>query len=665
MKKTIGIDLGHCETAAGYLEPVKGNSKKEYEVAKLKLDSSKDPICHTQIILSYKQMEWLSGKTKPMFGDLQKLEEEHGEIQVGSDLSAFLEEGELFLYFKRPPKDFNTVIAGSKAAKQYGITHGLLMACFIYKVIQNLLKYNDTQFSKNDRKDMRLLVGCPSTADWTDARAQNEYARLVSRATGVDDVQIIPESRAAMFSSMENKNHAISAVRGAVVFDFGSSTADCTYMWMGRDMLEFSWTLGAYEIERQMTHSFLFQCIQENGEFEPTERSMTEIENDLRRTKERFYIGGFGTKKKPIIVSFEDKAETDGSTKDMVIAIGSEYMDKITCQMPVSIRRDSKNLETKPWRQLCREFFLEAKKRIMIDAKYPIDSIVLTGGASRMGFIQELCKEVFEDNKIFVEENPSYTVSNGLAWVAVSDAKFGDCIEEVKRIISEDPICGIDKLKADVGDAAFNALRSIVEKNAKMWQEAPNTTYNDLNEIFQGIPADSETKKQIEAVCRKAIDGWKNNLSAVIMKAVNKQVKELYSEEVAKGLLLSDDIWRDLQFDNIGIDVNVANIIDKIHLTPFIASVLSFLGLFGSKLSEIARNYREKKMQEVRTAEQKKEDVQKVMRQVDTGKSECLKGCFTEFETFAGKYDAMMDALLKDLFEVVMLKKFKYGNRGR
>ena len=179
MYRTIGIDLGHCETTSSYpCQPIPGNDR--YEVMRLS-EQGKDQVITTQLILTDDQMRRLTHKDSWSFELLQSL----GRIRIGNDLPGCVPDGERFCYFKVPPKDFGKPCCSSEAARQSGLTHGAVMACFAHVLVNNLISCNDTELSATDRKWIDLLVGCPATDDWTGKEAMDAYARLIHKATGV------------------------------------------------------------------------------------------------------------------------------------------------------------------------------------------------------------------------------------------------------------------------------------------------------------------------------------------------------------------------------------------------------------------------------------------------------------------------------------------------
>ena len=685
-RKTIGIDLGHCETTAAYPRAV-GADGISHEVLRLAVQG-KDQVISTQIILTYAQMEKLADALRPDYQLLRTL----GDIRIGSGLPAYVEDGEKFAYFKVPPSQFDKTI-GDKRSQAVGLTHGKVMACFVYALVNNILKYNVGDLSDYDRADVDLLVGCPTTEDWTKEETQRAYAELVQRATQVHAVHIVPESRAAMFSSVESKQQTVSAIEGAVVFDFGSSTADCTYMLLGRRVEEFSWELGASKIEETMMRYAYRKAVEEHGPFTPDEKSLVETADLMRTNKESYYNGSFGQKKgQTVYCDFVDAA--DGSERGAKVRVDDEFMDEVTNRMSMGILCDSTTEKAGTWRGLCREFFLEAKSRIG-SASYtvredgkekrvrcPIGTVVLTGGASKMNFVYELCGEAFPDATILREQNPSHTVSNGLGWVAVSDENVERCRQEAREELAANGKCGVDALRASLSDALFGRICAIAEERTRAWAERPeeNLTLRTLQEDLREYTSSEKVRAELEQIWREKMERWKTRLSEAMEGAVNRQVKRLYSEEVARGLMIPNDVWEQLQSGSLSASgIDVGKMLDKLDVSGLaaqlaaialqmiiwaVAAVLAFETFGVSVLvAWVLDKVTESVVKDTDLDKPRKKKVRmdvagKVGDELKKNKKELLKDFDEDLEEQTADYAGIVDGILTAAFEVVTLKRF-------
>ena len=691
----IGIDLGHCETAAAFPRRLDHNNR--YEVRRL-VSENKDQVISTQIILTGDQMQKLAGIRRPSYEDLCLL----GEIKIGNKLSAYIPNGEKFCYFKVPPKEFDSPCGNSEAAKQSELTHGQVMACFLFALVNNLFKYNREDLSMFDREQTVLLIGCPSTQDWISEEAMQDYADLAKRAVNVREVKMIPESRAAMFSSVENEKNQISAVRGAVVFDFGSSTADCTYMLLGRKMMEFSWTLGASEIERQMALAAYQSVVESHGPFQVKMTSFADREDDLRAVKEKYYDHGFGPDGYDWVASFVDR---DDKKVRQLITIDEKFMNQIVEENPIQVLCDSKTFKNGTWASLCRAFFEEAKQQIssatyMISdgkgekapQKCELESVVLTGGASRMDFIAQLCREVFPDENIKIrrEDNPSHTVSNGLGWVAVSEDRLPSCMENAKKEVTDDPACQIEALCTRLLDVVYEKISEIVESETRKWAETPgdDLTARDLQNSMESYLNSEAEQKELLLICEKEIDDWKNKLSQAVEAAVNHQVEQLYAESVAKGLTIPNDIWKQLQSGVLSLhEIDTSKILEGIDMAGIgaqVGKILAQIAMWAIAVvlagptggwSLVVAWIGDMLVGDIKDVNPDEKRSQKIRRKVAdriTGelpklkcKTKVMKAFRENLESQTENFETILDDTLKTAFEVVMLKRFEIREEAK
>lgn len=687
--KTICIDLGHCETTAAYPEQLAANDAdtvRNHAVRRLNT-KDKDQVISTQIILTAEQMEKLSGHLRPDYQLIRSL----GDIQIGNGLPAEVPNGEKFSYFKTPPEGFDTPCRDSPLVKACGITHGMVMACFAAALVSSILKHNDS-LSESDREELDLLVGCPTTSDWMSDDAQRAYADLVQTATNVHDVRIIPESRAAMFSSVENGRGTVSAMNGAVVFDFGSSTTDCTYMLLGRKMMEFSWTLGASEIERQMVWCAYEKAKAKKGVFPAATESIVENLDLLRMAKENYYNGSFGSKGHCVNSDFVNAAS--GDLVESSVRVNDEFMKQVTGEKTFGVLRDSTTLASDTWQGHCTAFFQEAHDRIT-QASYtikedgveksvpcPIRTIVLTGGASKMGFIDKLCRKVFPDVDIIKEKNPSHTVSNGLGWVAVADENVMSCKEAAKREVESNKACGAGVLRERISEALFQRIYDSAVQRTQAWANDPaeELPVRKLQDDLTAYVASAEVQADLRSVCQEQLDGWKEELSSAMKEAVNRQVKRIYSDEVAAGMVIPSDIWAELQSGALSVDtIDVSKSLGKIDLSGIalkvgkfliqavIWSVAAALALSTFGLSVLAAwlldsfteyAMTDKDLDKPRNKKTRAKVAKDIRPKLVESKKEILAQFSESLTEQTNSYSNIVEATLAKAFEIVTLKRF-------
>ena len=81
--------------------------------------------------------------------------------------------------------------------------------------------------------------------------------------------------------------------------------------------------------------------------------------------------------------------------------------------------------------------------------------VILTGGASRMHFFQELCRSQFPSSRIIISDNPEYDISRGLVFVGSVDENMTACLQDIRSYVESDAVEEI------IGSAVPELVRSI------------------------------------------------------------------------------------------------------------------------------------------------------------------------------------------------------------
>lgn len=561
----IGVDLGHCETCAA-ISNAFGDNK--YEVKRLNVDQH-DNLMPTQLMLTNEQMRKLKGVANPDAAFLASL----GEIKIGDKLPLLDEQddGEVFAYFKACPDQFNEPYGSGSVSKACGITRGQLLACFAYTLISNIIRYNPDKFQGVSLKEIGLMVGCPTTEKWTSPQNRAKYAALIGRASGVKMVKIEPESRAALFSAVEGEDKTVSAKDGVLVFDFGSSTADCTYMKLGDKCLEFSWDLGAVWIERTMVTLGIRKGMQA-GAFSsvPNDLKIRNEVNTFRRIKESYFSGEYGKMGKSFIICDEH-----------MVKVNDDYINSVINE-PIVINCNGKSrTKTGSWRELCRGFF-ETAQKMLTEFDTDAECIVITGGASHMRFIYDCCREVFSNipaEKIYIEDNPSFTVSTGLEWINISNEGYDKCVQNAQRAVMQNTSTNTSSLKGKIAKETSDYLKPQLQRILEAWQSKPDPlTRRMLSNDIQSFLNSPSTKKKNEEISQKALNNWKYELSKKMLSAVENEIKNIYSDSVARGLEIPDTLWNKLQSANSNTSKTIEGLIGSMKIDNAVVEGLKTLG---------------------------------------------------------------------------------------
>lgn len=568
----LGSDIGHCETAVSAIDLDNQNNP----VKLLNLDGNHCDVIPTAISLSAEQIRQL-GKAERVD---TKLLDKLGEIRIGYGAKHQIKEneGEYFVYFKRCPAEFGEKIGQSAAAKESGLTCGKLMAAFLYQLIKNIRSFNTGVIGPEDELIWR--IGCPSSAAWTDTSA---YAKLAHLATGIDKVSVVPESRAAMFSAVSSGNTAISAQEGVMVFDFGSSTADSTYMLLGCKIQEYSWNLGASRIEEQLLTNAHIEAIGQDRTAKPKEQDS--MLRSLRMAKEEFYQNGGES---DLNCKFTC---SDGTVKRITVDVKKDTMDQVTAINEIQIRADGKSIKKGSWRALCTAF-MQKGRDFLLNNELPCKTVILTGGASHMDFIYQIAVGVFGKDVIIVrDENPSYCVAKGLGWVAVADDRRGACIEDAKKQLMDAGKWKYGLLEEAVQKKIYGYIAPHIVKATTNWGNLSGRhSARELEEmISEEVSKATNTSEggDLQKQVRGELEAWINQFVESATSAINNQAGKVFSESAAEGLLVDKKIFERLDGSSISFDMNLTSITEQLDLSSVINKVVQVVANVGITLAVV------------------------------------------------------------------------------
>ncbi|MCD7949129.1 MAG: hypothetical protein LUG12_02545 [Erysipelotrichaceae bacterium] len=184
MTKTICLEYGYYKSSATLL--LNNTKTGKNKAIKLYLNNN-DQIIPTQIMLTYSQINKLKGHHQLDYDFLMTL----GEMKIGDHLKTN-ESSKIFSHFRLPPKYFDTLYDKSDLIIQNNnITRGMIMACFVFALVNNIFKYNSDYLKEDDRKDLTILIGSLADHHWGSEEAVEKYRDLIRKATGIDHVELI------------------------------------------------------------------------------------------------------------------------------------------------------------------------------------------------------------------------------------------------------------------------------------------------------------------------------------------------------------------------------------------------------------------------------------------------------------------------------------------
>ena len=367
----IGIDFGHGETTASFYST---NSTKGTVERLHILDGQTPESCKVESAVC-------RNKT--------------GDWQFAKDIRDYALP-DFTLHFKAP---MNEITPKNKEA------FGAFVKLVFEHIMQNqcFLNYNPVTGERN----FEIYVACPSGWGEEDANQIQEYKKFVSGIIPVD--WIIKESDAAYFKFKAEKDFSDSSV---LVIDIGSSTIDFTaYDANASEPSTGGKKHGASAVENLIykylvEHDAGFNKAKQNAEAKCVADNLNwrnAVVHYVKSQKEDFYTHKFIT----MCLDLSNKAICHG-VSGRTLGEDGYHISKEQLENEILV----------PYRQPLLQDLNDEKLRLEKEQIGVPKVIVLTGGASRMPWLQKLVKDVFTESKVYRDSEPSYVVSDGVAYYA-------------------------------------------------------------------------------------------------------------------------------------------------------------------------------------------------------------------------------------------------------
>ncbi|NJL09897.1 MAG: hypothetical protein HC908_06060 [Calothrix sp. SM1_7_51] len=175
--------------------------------------------------------------------------------------------------------------------------------------------------------------------------------------------------------------------------------------------------------------------------------------------------------------------------------------------------------------------------------------ILLTGGASRMNFVKEICQQVFPEASVKSDNTPEFCIARGLArWgrIEIKTSQFSKdieifCSDKIKPTVASQ----IDFLYDAISTVLADKIISIIKHNFDLWKSRKHLTINNMKSAI-----DSDIKYSLEEKNLSELFGEKIKLM------LNKISKDLRNEIKALELQYSIPIGKlgeSFDFKNIAV----------------------------------------------------------------------------------------------------------------
>lgn len=253
-----------------------------------------------------------------------------------------------------------------------------------------------------------------------------EYKNFISSIIPLD--WVIPDSMAVYFKfKTETESKDNFSVSSALVINIDSRSIDFTaYNEKGKQSLLKAYDHGDSAIENLIykyfeEHDEDFNKAKEEGE------ALCSCENLDWRNAVIHYI-------KEQIKDFYDL-----EFFDLLLDLSNRsicYSSKRRVFDACEISKKQLDEILAPYRQTLLQDMNDVKQRLAMGKNGIPEIVILTGESSRMPWLQRLVTDVFSDSQVFRDSDPSYVVSDGLAYYGTGIHKMKSAIENLKTSIA-------------------------------------------------------------------------------------------------------------------------------------------------------------------------------------------------------------------------------------
>lgn len=337
----------------------------------------------------------------------------------------------------------------------------------------------------------------------------------MAEKAGLPIAGVTKESRAAFVKAQQDTTSGIgrNVDKGAIVFDMGSSTLDFTYMNKNLpNLIDNGYNCGASRVEKLI----FSQKEKESDAIKLFEKKYPKLIDYLlfesRKVKEQVYFDPSLKVKKTI--NFEDFIDDDELEDERFkLAFQPGELNEML--------RESGYLKE------IEDAMVDYKNKFIPNQK--IYGVFLTGGASRMDFIKSLVSRCWNvpEEKVYRDQDPSLTISQGVAEVARMDLRTGgmdDSIEEaIDQLMDSDDLYNdfVDNFGYYLWDKVTDEVAGIIN----YWKDSDeNYSINDL-------------KNGISNAVEEAVKEEAGQASGFIANAIVEHTKEIQAmvDDIVKG----------------------------------------------------------------------------------------------------------------------------------
>lgn len=381
----------------------------------------------------------------------------------------------------------------------------------------------------NAIEEAAFFVGCPS--GWNEEE-RDRYRQLFEQA-GCKNVTIVSESRAAFMFAREAGEIGMpqsDLEMPALIVDAGSSTTDFTFIdqLRVRRVFDFGLTrLGGGLIDRMLLELNLERSPargQLRAVLDKCPQYAARCELEARKVKEMYFRQLDHAAQGEFCVPCESSVKIYYQDPPLTLDIGCTRRD-----MRAILERELPELDGKSYLQAYRDSLKQARQQI---AGTRLGVILLTGGASRMDFIEKIAREVFPDAQIVHGAEPEFSIARGLCYALRIDTKTAAFERAVERLIESD---AVEKLVLNALPALFEPVSSVIAAQLtqvsaveafRRWKTGELKTLDEMNGEIRFLIEQSLREGELRVALGPVTTRWVDELRPALERLTDPICRE-------------------------------------------------------------------------------------------------------------------------------------------
>ena len=433
--------------------------------------------------------------------------------------------------------------------------------------------YNVLQRDGVLTEDCEIAIGCP--AGWQSETRQ--WYRQMIESVGFRSPHIVSESRAAFLYAKHARTIQLDPSlieSSALVIDIGSSTLDFAYVVDGCESNVGTFGdvyLGGGAIDEALLQAAVNESSHRaeiRAVFEDAPEWRSHCLLAARRLKEEYFTrqarGEKNIQASELLTIYYDeplplKLQANEQLIWRVVNVSIEALGGISFYKMLKNALDFA--------------FEETKAR-------PPRLVLLTGGASRMLFFQDLCRKRFPDAAFALCEEPEFSIAKGLAYSVRVDKNIQAFNEAIHQYIQETHIRNIVEKHEEALIPRMAELMSEIgyheaKEHLHVWREGGYKTLSDMNRgLQQGVSAalkNAAARKEILDLIGNEVNGICAELQPQIDRicgcyGIPSGVMRLQDLKLAFTVSPSTDVKVDIQFLRRSVQVIITGVAALIML---------------------------------------------------------------------------------------------------